>query len=283
MISDDEVRRLLGSIEIPSCPAVLTQLAEEARKEECDLQRLGRLVARDVALSAGVLKIANSPIFGLRGTVVSIPNALNLLGLNSVLNLVTTELLRSAFAKDGGALDRFWENTVMTAQVSQLVAKRSGFKDVQSAYLFGLFHDAGIPVLMRRFANYRDVLKSANFSEDGSFTDVEDGLCGTNHAVVGHLLARSWGLPSVITQAILLHHDYSIFEKDSKVDGGVCQLVAITLIAEHVVGLQLRMSTETEWSKGKERMVAHMGYSEDELSDLLSDLSDEVAQIKAAG
>lgn len=280
MPNQDDIRKLLGSIEIPSCPAVLAELMKEARKDDADLNRIASLVSRDVALSAGVLKIANSPMFGARTKTASIIQATSILGMRNLLGLVTTELLRSAFAKDAMPLARFWDNTVLTAQVCQRLCRRLGNADAPTAYLYGLFHDCGIPVLLRRFDNYRETLKAANFAPSRSFTTVEDEAIGTNHAVVGHLLARNWGLPAEVVEAILLHHEYEIFTNEREASTLACDLVAIGLIAERAIGIQQRLCEETEWDKGSVAMARYIGLSDTELADLLDDIGAEIAEIK---
>lgn len=280
MPTQDDIRKLLGSIEIPSCPAVLAELMQEARKEDADLNRIASLVSRDVALSAGVLKIANSPAFGARGKVASIMQATSMLGMRNLLGVVTTELLRSAMGKDAMALNRFWETTVLTAQLCQRVCRRIGNIDPPTAYLFGLFHDCGIPVLLKRFDTYREALKAANFAVDQPFTAVEDAAIGTNHAVVGHLLARNWGLPADVVDAILLHHDYEIFGDQRDASIGACELVAVGLIAEHAINIQMRLSEEAEWDKGIAAVSRYLGLSDLDLADLLDDVGSEISALK---
>lgn len=79
-----------------------------------------------------------------------------------------------------------------------------------------MFCDVGIPLLMRRFPTYRHTLAACNAETSRSFTQVEQAAHHTDHALVGAMMARSWGVEPLLCQAIRLHHDYAIFQ-DPKV------------------------------------------------------------------
>ena len=166
---------------------------------------------------------------------------------------------------------------------AQQITMRVGNVDPATAYLFGLFHDCAIPVLLKRFDNYREALKAANFASQRLFTEIEEDAVGTNHAVVGHLLARNWGLPPDVVDAILSHHDYSIFDLERDVPTAVRELVATVLIAERAIGLQQRLNDEAEWDKGSGPMAAYLGLSDSELADLVDDVGLDIPSIKDRG
>jgi HD-like signal output (HDOD) protein len=94
--------------------------------------------------------------------------------------------------------------------------------------LIGLFRDAGIPLLMKRFADYKDTLRLANQYPRG-FTVVEDERHGMNHAVVGAILGRSWLLAEHVRNAIRNHHEPAIFQDAT--DASEKSLIAIAHLA----------------------------------------------------
>lgn len=271
-INEAEVSKLLRGLEIPPCPAVLAALSQEMHRPDVSATRVARLISQDVGLAAGVMKCANSPLFGAGRKVGSINEALGLLGFNNVLNLVVNELLRKSLSSGGQhAMERFWDSATYCAGISARLAERLPGTSRDTAYTFGLFHDCGIPILMRRFPDYKQTLQLANRNVDQTFTEVEEQVHGTNHAVIGYLMARNWGLSETLCTAILCHHDFRVFE-DGSVSDECCTLIGLEIIAERVVGTFLRLQEDGEWEKAKGRVANFFGLSETDLNDLTEDL-----------
>ncbi len=266
-LSQAEAEKIIASVSIPPRPAVVTTILEERNKDEPDLPRIARLIATDVGLAAAVLKTVNSPLFGLRRQVTSIEHGVSMLGMKNVGALVMGLSLRNAVPTQG--LDRFWDEAARTALVSAYLAQALGCASREDAHVFGLFHNAGIPLLMRRFPNYKDVLRKANAESGRSFTDVEDAELGTNHAVVGALLAKGWQLPEPIRQAIGQHHDLDIFA--SHLPAESLNLVALSLLSEHIESTMSRLSAHVEWEKRGGTALSHLMLDEEQFEELIKD------------
>ncbi len=262
-----EAEKIIASVAIPPRPAIVDAVLAERAKPEPDLRRIGHLIATDVGLAAAVLKTINSPFFGLRRQVSSIEHGVDMLGMKNISALVMSLSLRNAVPTQG--LDRFWDEAARTALVSAFLAQTLGCAPKEDAHLFGLFHDSGIPLLMRRFPNYRDVLKKANTEPALSFTDVEDAELGTNHAVVGGLLAKGWQLPEHIRLGIGQHHDLDIFSSHLPIES--LNLIALTHLAEHIESSYSRFANDTEWDKRGDAILAHLMLGQDQLDDLTND------------
>lgn len=262
----------LKRIGIPTCPAVLAQLMDELRQPQVSGKRIAALIGRDVGLAALVVKSANTPFFGGGRRIASIDDAIRMLGFGTLANLVQEALLRSAIPDPGAALERFWESSRYTAAASALLARQTGIAHPETAYTFGLFHDCGIPLLVQRFANYKSILVAANQATERCFTDVEDEALDTDHATIGYLLARSWGLTDAVCIGILCHHDYSVLTTDAGLDTEAQTLIAINLVAEYVAGTHLRTRRDAEWDKGREAVGRFLGCTPTELDDLTDDL-----------
>lgn len=266
---------MLNGVDIPPCPAVLLELDAELRKEEPDQREVARLIGQDVALSGHVMLIANSPAFSTGKQLASVMQAVNVLGMQSMFQVVVGHLLRVALADNQNlTMERFWESSLLTARVSAELARRLGGVRPDVAYTFGLFHDCGIPLLARRFPQTKDVLAQANVAEYGLFTDIEDELLGTNHAVVGYFLARRWQLPIFIAEGILYHHDYSVLSKPETVHELASTLIAICVLAEHIIRLHCRGDEEEEWGKAAPAACAYFNLSLAAVDDLIEDIRD---------
>lgn len=273
-VSEAQISALLRGMELPPCPSVLAELSLEMRKEQPHPLRVMQLIGSDVALSAGVLKIANSPPFSLGKPLTSIAEALALLGMRQIFSLVINELLRKTLVLGDEPLpdlDTFWDGAASSARVCSELARMLPGTTPDMAYTFGLFHDCGIPILLRRFPSYRDTLRQPL---DGGrpLTSIEDAAHGTNHAVVGYLMAKSWGLPEPVVRGIGAHHDYAVFEHDSSLPQEALTLIALNLIAERVVQQLFDGPDEHDWGRGRSGAARFFGFPREELDDLVEDM-----------
>jgi HD-like signal output (HDOD) protein len=278
--SEAELSALLGKLNIPPCPAVLKDISSELRKENCNQQRVAKLIRSDVALASAVLRIVNSAASGTSRKISSINEAIAMLGNQQLVNFVVGDFLKRMLSvpKSQG-LERFWDRAAYNAKVCALLAARLQGTSPDTAYCFGLFHDCGIPLMMQRYPDYVDTLRQANQSE-GSFTAIEETRYGTDHAIIGYLLTRSWGLADVLCEAIRSHHDYLVLDQSS--DHGVsdeaCTLIALSLISECIVGKFLRTQEVQEWQQDVVLAAAFFALSLTELEDLVDDILFQLQQ-----
>jgi len=245
------VEKAVIDLGIPPCPAILNRFTLEARKEEPDYHRLASIICSDVSLSASLIKTANSPYFGARQRVRSVNDALVILGLNIASRAVAGIILRKTFPTVPN-MERFWDASSRFARLSGWLAQRFDTIGLapEDAYTFGLFRDCGIPVLLKRLPGYESVLHSANSEAVLDFTQIEDAVLPTNHAIVGCVLAQSWWLPEEISLAIRHHHDRNVLATTSSPPPLLSRkLIAVTQLAEHLVQQQLGLSLTQEWDK----------------------------------
>ncbi len=247
---DPLLERSLLDIGIPPCPDILNRIMAEMHKDEPDHTRLINIISADVALSAGLIKTTNSPYFVRQQRARSVHDALTILGLRVACHTIAGIILRKAFPSTP-SLVRFWDASARTARLCAWLANKldiPGFI-ADDAYTFGLFHDCGIPVLIGRFTNYKEVLGQANRDPETEFTALEDSLIQTNHAVVGSALAQSWWLPESMYLAIRHHHQLTALTPDSALPEFSRLLIATTQLAEHLSQQQLGLDMTQEWPK----------------------------------
>jgi HD-like signal output (HDOD) protein len=265
-----EIERLLRGVDIPPCPAVLTRLQNECASPNASLSAIATIIGSDVALSASVLKVANSTAFGLNRKVSTVQQALPVLGMRAVSSMVAGIVLKNTLSGgDGPRMDRFWETTTQVAQLCARLTKEFRGVPADLAYTFGLFHNCGIAVLMRRFPDYKETLQLANSAEEQSFTEIEDKHHATNHAVLGYLLTRNWGLSDDICNAILLHHDIEIFTSGADATAAKARtLVSLSALAEYYVNSCQRLAEDASWQRMRTLVMTHLGINENDLFDL---------------
>ncbi|CAK0773702.1 HDOD domain-containing protein [Gammaproteobacteria bacterium] len=265
--------QLLKGIDIPPQPQILRVVMEEQRRPNPDLRKIATIVAKDVGLSAAMLRAANSPGFGLRQKVTSISQAVMLLGMGNALSLITGLSLRMVMAGKGKMkLERFWDTASDTALLCSTLARRFSIMPADQAHILGLFHDCGIPLLMQKFPNYVEVLRKGNADTQLPVTSVEEQEFKTSHTVVGYLVARSWFLSQEIREVILHHHNETLLSSSD--DPVLASRVALLTLAEHITHIFHRESNDVVWQRIGSNVLRILNLNETELEDINSDMKD---------
>lgn len=274
-LTHDELEAVMASIEIPACPAVVTQVMNEAQKDAPDMNVLSRVIASDVGMSAFAIKLANSTLFRRGEPVNSVAQAVTRLGTRNIVCIVVAVALRNALSGDlpADVLERFWNHAGATAMAAGITARKLRGIQPDTAYTYALFHDAAMPVMMRRFKDYIGLLDKA--ADEGTpIVAEENRRYHCTHAVVGGLLARNWGLPATIASAIRNHHEPQLYGPGNPfLDDASLALVAVTHVAEHLLAA-LRNQADQEVGELFEPAVTYLGLSEDDLHDLREALAE---------
>ena len=272
---DKLIERSLADIGIPPCPLILDRFMTEARRDEPDFNLMASIIGSDVAVSAGLIKTANSAYFGIRQHVRSVSEALAMLGMQTASRAVAGIILRKTFPNVKN-LERFWDTSARISHLSGWLALHLRITGLhaEDTYTFGLFRDCGIPVLLGRFPEYEKVQKSACSDASHSYTDVENAALPTNHAMVGCILAQNWWLPDELCLAIRNHHNLAALKSD-KLPILSRRLIATAQLAEYIVSQQIRHSLTQEWTKLGAACLHILGLDEAELEALC----DEAASI----
>mgnify|MGYP002776369791 CR=1 FL=1 len=266
------IEMALKGIVIPPRPQILVRLRAEMSKDDPDLRAVVSLVSADVGLSAALLKIVNSPFFGLANKISSVSNAVGLMGMNMAGQVITGLILRNTVTGGARSLERFWDSSEKVAGISAYIATKIPGGPRDDAYSFGLFRDIGIPVLLEKFSDFRQTLALADGDCEQPSTLIEDERHATNHATVGYMVAKSWFLPAPICEAIRYHHDPSVFSEVGSLSPLALTLVAISRLAEHFNDEYVRMRRNPEWEMVGAQVLDHLGFCENDYLDLREEL-----------
>ncbi|TLX57940.1 histidine kinase [Stutzerimonas nosocomialis] len=268
-LTAEQIRHVLQGISVPPQPQILVDLQMEQVMPVPDLKIIARLISQDPGLSGALLKIVNSRFFELSNRIASIQQAVNLLGCDSVINLINAQSIKGEMSDETiVTLNRFWDTAQDVAMTSLTLAKRIGYQAPDEAYTLGLFHDCGIPLMLKRFPNYMGVLEEAYASccAEQRIVDVENRVLNTNHAVVGYFTAKSWNLPLRLCDAIANHHNaWSLFVDDSGRDAQLKTLLAILKMAEHICACHRVLGGQEEdheWAHISQLVLEYVGLSE---------------------
>ena len=257
---------LIRSVQIPARPSILAKVQEELQSEAPLIQRLAQTVSCDVAISAALLKIANSPLMGLSRRAETVSQSFALLGLRQVEAVLTEITLKKALRGDAVAMERFWDVSSKRARAMAYLARRARLGPPDIAHSFGLFMDVGIALLMQQplVPSYANTLRIANDSLD-PFTQIERERHGTDHCLLGSAMARDWGVSQSVLLAVRLHHDYATLD-DQRTPEVVRDLVALSAVVDHIIQRFAGLNHTLEWAKAGPLACARLELDEAQLN-----------------
>lgn len=278
-LSEDQIKKILHGISIPPQPQILVDLQMEQVMPDPDINQIAKLISQDVGLSGTVLKVVNSPFFGLSNRISSVQQAVNLIGFNSVINIVNGISIKSEMTDETiVSMNRFWDSAMDIAMTASAIAKQVGFRHPDQAYALGLFHNAGIPLMMSRFDDYLQCMEESYASKDARVIDVENRKYSSNHAVIGYYTARSWNLPTNICNAIAEHHSTTrLFRGPKNTDSDKKTLLAILKMAEHICGnyrVLGNQDVDREWEVIQDEVLIYLGLSDYDLNNMMENFAE---------
>ncbi len=192
-------------------PGVTAELLQILQSENVPIRDITSIIETDPALTIKILRVVNSPTYGIKGRVDSIQNALTLLGLNEVRTVLFHYTVFSKFFKTRQKqrewMQRFWIHSVACAYVARSLAARLGLRTENKEFIAGLLHDIGKLALLEFVPAELDALHHTMQKSRMIDIDAEFKNLGATHAMIGGWLAEKWHLPSTYTEAIVYHHD----------------------------------------------------------------------------
>jgi putative nucleotidyltransferase with HDIG domain len=193
-----------GDVELPLLPQAASQVMALASDPSADAAKLSALIHQDQALAAHVLRIANSPAYMPRSPVVSLQHAVAMLGITLLSEIAFTASLKTGAFKVPGYEDdvkQLWHHSLASGAFAKEVARMRRV-NVESAYLCGLLHAIGKPVVLRTATTLASQQRIALEKP------VLSGWIAGYHTEVGALIADKWGLPKQVAVAIQYYGDY---------------------------------------------------------------------------
>lgn len=196
--------------DLPSIPAAALAVMREVERSESSAMSVAKILVQDQALSARVLRLANSAYYGLSRQVGDLQEAVVILGMRSVRNLALVAGTYPWLSKEikGYALGpkAMWTHSLGVAVGAQMCARASKKADPETSFMSGLLHNLGKVVLAIWLeSRLLAILETAN-SEGITFDEAERRFLGFDHCDVGAHLAEKWNLPEGFQLAMQYHH-----------------------------------------------------------------------------
>lgn len=201
------IQQITKSIQdVKTLPTVYTRLTEVMASTRSTIQDAAEVISSDQAAVTKILKVANSPLYGLTSRVDSINKAIFLLGFNEVKNLIVAISIMDMFnTKNVNTYFNpveFWRFSIGVGVVTRHIGKEAGIANVDNFFLTGIIHGIGKLFLSQYASN--EFLKTLEYAynNDVALREAERKILGTTHTVVGELLAEHWKLPNAMKNAI---------------------------------------------------------------------------------
>lgn len=176
--------------------------------------KIAEAINFEPALVTRILRLANSPLYALEKNVATIQQAINAVGTVIIHDIVMMELTSATFARSlykSAEVRTIWKHSLAVALLARELSRMMKNRATEEAFVCGLLHDIGKIILLSHDENAFSELTEA--STEGETLRIEVAKFGYNHAEVGALVARRWGLPDEVCYSILHHHDPSQAEK----------------------------------------------------------------------
>ncbi|WP_462156531.1 HDOD domain-containing protein [Pseudoalteromonas sp. GB56] len=270
-IDEQLLAQLEAGFKLPVKPTALHLLQEELNRPEPCLDTVSELVAADVAMSAAILRVVNSPGFGQNQEIADIKYAVILLGLNTISHIASRYLLKQVFRQEACciSLARFWDTATEISRLCSYLGQGVRNKNIQVDNLqtLGLFHDIGIPMMAMNFPDYVHVLNEANDNINVSLTEIEDKRYPCNHAILGFYMAHSWHLPNILCNTVLRHHDIEFLDEQRTEEERI--YYSVLKVAENIAHFHKRFRNINYWSSLQPKVLETLGWEENQYQNYL--------------
>lgn len=234
---DRHIEKVLSELgELPAMPEVVADALHLLEDPTVDTTKISAVIERDPALAARVLRMSNSPYYGMKRQVGSIKLAIVVLGMREVKNILMGMAALETVRGDGALSPlgySIWQHSLIVAGLCKKLGTELRLGLQGEDFVAGLLHDIGKLMLLNRMGNgYRGLYMKAQ-SEQRPLFELEQESYGFTHADVAGSLVLRWQLPHTIADALWYHHATPVMDLHSAQDPSLAALVRVSNLAAH--------------------------------------------------
>ncbi|HID69441.1 MAG TPA: HDOD domain-containing protein [Desulfobacterales bacterium] len=259
--------------DIKTLPHVVTNLSRLIADDNSTMKDFEKVIRMDPILVVRLLRLVNSPFYGLVHRVDSIGRAVAYLGMKNLHNIAVTDALKNIFQEQGQSQafsrKKLWLHCAAVSICSKMIAERIFGTNGDDAYLCGILHDFGL--IVESQVEPKKFLAACEVCNEGvSLIHLEREYLGTDHCEIGFLMTQDWDMPENIQEAIRDHHlENGDYPPES--------LTGILQIAEYITGQLGHTALVGITSALPEHLVVHLQENMDEYKVLIEDLPEEMS------
>jgi putative nucleotidyltransferase with HDIG domain len=209
---------------------VLQEIEHALQSPQCNLSTIGDAIQKDPDLTARLLRLANSPFFGFANRLSTVAEAVSLLGIQQIEDMIVASSVLEQFK---GVPDNlvskysFWRHSLAVGITARLLAMERRLPKPDKFFVAGLLHDVGRLVLLSQAAEWAQAVFELYQGEKILLREAEKRILGYDHQEIAAELLQSWSYPAALVQAVAFHHtpDSSVAKLDA----------AVVHLADHLV------------------------------------------------
>lgn len=220
--------------DLPAMPAIVAEVLQKTEDPSVPMSELSELIQRDPALTVKILRVSNSPYYGMRQYVSTLKLALVILGVREVRNIVVGISVLGTIGNDRTKAllsNDFWDHAVTTAGLSRKLGAAMALSLQGEDFIAGLLHDVGRMVLCRCLGDEYSGVYTTSLESPENLFSLENAIFGFNHADAAAALAMRWNLPVSLRDALYCHHPHSDRRLDQAKDPRLAAVVRIANMA----------------------------------------------------
>jgi len=255
---------------LPSVPAVVLEVLDLCQSEDVSVGQVGKVLARDPALTAKVLKVANSPWYGVRSQITTLERAITILGINAALSLALSfSLVRNLQKSKTSSFDHqaFWKRCVITAAASQEVGRWARAANQDELFLGGLLQNLGVLVLNEAMPESYGRLIAAAGQDHILLATLERQAFGSDHAEVGAWQLERWNFPLKLQLALACSHSGQC--KNPEISA-FCKSVAL---AGFIADIWIQPDPAAATAAAREKSISLFDMSSEQFQNILDNVA----------
>ncbi len=257
---------------------VLREIETALQSPQCNLNSIGDAIQKDPDLTARLLRLANSPFYGFANRLSTVAEAVSLLGIQQIQDMIVASSVLEQFKGVPDKLvnkDSFWRHSLAVGITARLLAMERRLPKPDKFFVAGLLHDVGRLVLMLQAPDWAQKVFELYQRERLLLRDAEKKTLGYDHQQIAAELLQTWSYPAALVQAVAFHHapDSSVAKMDA----------AVVHIADHLVNaMGIGSSGEQFVSPLDEKAWATLGLSTDILARLIEAVDEQILAVEEA-
>ena len=257
---------------------VLVEIENALQSPQCNLSTIGDAIQKDPDLTARLLRLANSPFFGFANRLSTVAEAVSLLGIQQIQDMITASSVLEQFKGVPDNFvnkDSFWRHSLAVGICARLLAMEKRLPKPDKFFVAGLLHDVGRLVLLAQATEWAQKVFECYQGERTLLRDAEKKILGYDHQQIAAELLQSWSYPPALVQAVAFHHNPA--QSTAKLEA------AAVHIADHlVIAMGVGSSGEQFVPPLDDRAWNTLGLGADALAKITEAVDEQILAVEEA-
>lgn len=211
---EEKLKQVVAKVQqLPTLPQMFETLSGMLSNPRTSAKDVAEVIESDPSITAKILKVVNSPFYGVASRVSTVTHAIVILGFNTVKSIVLSSSIFDLFKADGksafNAVD-FWKHSICVGACARAIGKMLGMKQHEELFVAGLLHDMGKVVIVQHLKDEASKINVQVSTGNCLMMKAEENVMGVNHADIGAWLFEKWALPKGMIETTKFHHNPSM-------------------------------------------------------------------------